>query len=282
MQKLFNKILVPVDFSTRSKKAIEKAVEMADEYGCSISLLHVVSVSPFATVSLSDGHMVIPYNVIDNQKELEFKLKKFERLADVLSKNNIEVSSSVIKGSWDEAIIEFAVQNNIDLIVIAQKSTAFGKRKMLLNPDKIAAKTSKPVISIPINKRITKLFTIVIPITDFLPVKKLMYGIYIASKNNATIKLLSIENEKTKESNQYYLKKAYQLIRDNCNIKTEMETIRSNNTAEAVNEYAVINAADLVIVNPGTQTRMPGILSSFLGNIIQKYAAPPILTITPL
>lgn len=282
MQKLFNKILVPVDFSSKSKKALEKAIDIAKEYNCAIQLLHVVTISPIAAAAVAEGHMAIPYNIIDNKVELEQHLDKLVAFSNKIADNNVKVDYSIIKGTWDEVIIDFVDQYKFDLVLIGQVGKVFGKRKMILNPDKIASKTNVPVITIPQNRRMVKLYSIVIPITDFLPVRKLIYGVYMASKHNTTLKLLGIENEKTKEKVQDYLKKAFELIIENSNLKVELETIESENVANAVNQYAKSNAVDLVILNPGSQTKMPGFFSNLFGNIIQKYSTPPVLTITPL
>lgn len=282
MQKLFNKILVPVDFSAKSKKAVEKAVGIALDYDCSITLLHVVTTSPLSAVAVAEGHMAIPYNIIDNKTELEFQLEKLAAIARLLSANKIKTDHLVIRGTWDEVIIEMVNQHQFDLVLIGQKGRIFRKRKMMLNPDKIAAKSNIPVITIPSNRRFTRLLSIVIPITDFLPVRKLIYGVYIASKYNTTIKLLGIENEKTNVKVQFYLQKAYQLIQQNSTLKVELDTIVSNNVAEAVSQFAMIHSADLVILNPGAQTKMPGFFSALFGRIVQKYSAPPVLSINPV
>ena len=279
MQKLFNKILVPVDFSSKSKPAVEKAIAIAVQYNCSIHLLHVVTIAPFSAVAMAGGHMAVPFDLIDNKQELEFQLEKLCKHIHFESDNSIKAEYTLLNGTWNDAVIDFVHKNKIDLVLIGQKGRVFRKRNMLLNPDLIAERADVPVITIPSNRRLTRLYSIVIPITDFLPVRKLLYGIYIAFNYNTTIKLLGIENSKTREKVQYYLAKASQLIRDNCNIKVEMETIVSENVAEAVNQFAILRAADLLILNPGAQTKMPGLLSSFLGNIIQKYSAPPVLTV---
>lgn len=281
MQKLFNKILVPVDFSAKSKKAVEKACDIAKQYECSIHLLHVVPVSPFAAMALTEGPMAIPYSFIENKKEIETALKKMIRQVKLLTNNTVQTDHSILQGTWDEAIIDFATQYNFDLVLIGQKDGMI-KRKMAINPDKIAARADIPVITVPSNRRLTRLYSILIPITDFLPVRKLMYGVYIASNYDTTVKLLGVINEKTKEKVEYYLNKAQQLIKENSPIKVELETIYSQNVAEAVNQFAKIKSADLVIVNPQTQTKMPGFFSSFFGNILQKYSAPPILTVNPV
>ncbi len=279
MLKLFNKILVPVDFSAKSKKAVEKAIDIATNYQCSIHLVHIFTLSPFAAMSMADGHIAVPLNINDNTTEIELKLQSLCSHGILLSGNTVKITCSLLKGTWDEGIIELVNENKFDLVLIGRKNRGLRRRKMMLNPDKIAAQTNVPVITIPGNRRIVRLYSIVIPITDFLPERKLMYGIYIASKYDTTIKLLGIENEKTKDRVQYFVDKAYELIKDNSSVRVETETIMSYNVAEAVNQFAMLEAADLVILNPGLQTKMPGFLANLMGNIIQKYAAPPVLTI---
>jgi nucleotide-binding universal stress UspA family protein len=281
MQKLFNKILVPVDFTNRTIKAVEKASEIAMEYNCSIHLLHMVVASPVAGMSFAENGFAMP-QLIDNKAELEFQLEKLCEMVTAKSKDTINVQYSMQAGTtWEEGISQFAILNQIDLILIGQKVAVSGKRSMRLNPDIIADKTNVPVITVPANRSITRLCSIIIPVTDFLPVRKLMYGVYMASSYNATIRLLGIENAGTKHKVMYYMMKAYKLISDNCDVKVEFEKTQGPNVAAAVNRYAQDKSADLIIVNPGTQTKMPGVLSSLLGNIIQRYSSPPVLTINP-
>jgi len=282
MQKLFNKILVPVDFSAKSKMAVEKACDIAKQYDCNIHLLHVVAISPFAAIVMTEGPMAIPYANIENKDVIEVEFKKLINTVKLLYGNTVKVEYSILQGTWDEAIIDFTNQNNYDLVLVGQKESLLKKRRMIINPDKIAAKANIPVITIPSNKRITKLYTIVIPITDFLPVRKLMYGVYIANGFDTTIKLLGIENNNSHEKVQHYLQKAAGLIKDNSTIKVNTQTIQSDNVAAAVNQFTRQQPADLVIINPQTQTKMPGFFSSLFGNIIQKYSAPPILTVNPV
>ncbi|MFN8305774.1 MAG: universal stress protein [Ferruginibacter sp.] len=282
MQKLFNKILVPIDFSARSKKAIDKAVDIACEHKCSICLLHVAPITPFSALAMADGHLAVPFNVLDNKKELEFRLDKLRNYISLHSENRVESTFRIIQGGWNEVIIDFAEENNIDLILIGQDDYFQHKRKMMLNPDTIALKTNIPVITVPANRRLTRLFSIVIPITDFLPTRKLMYGVYIASSYDTVVKLLGIENEKTHSKMEYYLHRAVRLIRDNSDVKVDTEVIYCENVAEAVDRFTRKQHADLLILNPNTQTKMPGIFSSIMGNIIQKYSSPPVLTVTPV
>src|SRR5207237_2738847 len=107
-------------------------------------------------------------------------------------------------------IIDVVNPNNNDLVVIGQKSNFLQKRKMVINPDLIAEKTNAPVITIPSNRRLTRLYSIVIPITDFLPVRKLMYGVYIAINLDSTIILSGTTIIKPKAKVIHTLQKAHE------------------------------------------------------------------------
>ena len=194
MKKLFNKILVPVDFTDTSRNAIDKAIDMAKQFNCSVHLLHVDSFSTATALSMSEGHLAIAYELAEYNSDVEKKLKEIWNNVRNKTGNSIQIDYSVTKGSWNEGVINFINENNCDLILIGQTESLFRKRKMRLNPDKISASTNCPVVTIPSNRRLIDLYSIVIPITDFLPVRKLMYGVDISVNYNTTIKLLGIEN----------------------------------------------------------------------------------------
>lgn len=281
MQKLFNKILIPVDFSSGSKVAVEKAVEIAQRFQCSVHLLHVHP-HAFAVMPVANGDYRALTEMIDNKKEINLQFEKMCRYMDSISRVKIFTECSIVNGTWNYGIVDFIAANDIDLVLIGEQATLFGKKELLANPDFIAEKANVPVITVPPNRHLNKLYCIVIPVTDFLPVKKLVYGIYMANNLDCTIKLLGIENAGTARQVQHYLKKAAGLIKENCDVKVETETIVSSNVADAVHKFAMSEDADLIIVNPGTQTKMPGLFSTLFNKVIQKYSLPPVLTVNPV
>lgn len=282
MQKLFNKILVPVDFSVESVFAIVKAAALAMQYKCSLTLVHVITPTPQSDLRYTGYH----FFATDRTDLTSGKIReKLEGLVETLRSDNnekIQIDIVVVVGFWNDTVLEFIRNNQVDLVLLGQKKLLYRKRKMILNPDFISSKTNIPVITVPVNRNMTGLHSIVIPVTDFLPVRKLIYGVYIASKDRCVIQLLGIKNKRTEKRINYYLKRAYQLIRDHCDLTVELEMVSNNNVAEAVSQYAKDNRAGLVILNPGSQTRMPGFFSRLWGNILQKQAAPPVLTVNPI
>lgn len=278
---MFNKILIPVSFSENISRLVAIAADMALQYQCQLHLLHVLPTLPVTGFPITGAYLPDLSDHEAERKELEILLQKLAHDIELVNKGNTLVSYSLLLGDWEESIIATVEVQHCDLVLIYQKKKLSYRKSLPVNPDHIASRSNIPVITVPYNRRLTGLHAIVIPITDFLPVRKLIYGVYLASTYNAQVKLLGIENDKTKGKVHYYLQKAYLLIRNNSSLKVDLDTIVSNNVAEAVNQFALLQSADLVIVNPGVQTRMPGWFSSLFGNIIQKYANPPVLTVSP-
>jgi nucleotide-binding universal stress UspA family protein len=281
MQKLFNRILVPVDLTEKSRKAVEKAVELAKEYSCTIHLVHVTKAVSIGSLSF-DKHGEQQDRLRSDERQSRARLMDLFGFLKPVLDPSIKVEYSVLRGNWNEAIVNYVNEHGVDLVLVGQGGHLFSKKEMLLNPNRIATRTNVPVITVPSNRRLVKLYSIVIPVTDFLPVRKLIYGIYMGTKHATTVKLLGIENPQTSEKVRHYMRKAYQLIRDNCSLNVELELLPGENVAETVNQYAMTHSADLVIVNPGGQSRMPGFFSWLFGKIIQRYSAPPVLTVSPV
>jgi len=283
MQKLFNNILVPIDFSSASERALGKAVEMANEYHCDIHLLHVVTISPFAFTTMAESHLLLPNEIVDYNEKPGSDMDKLLAMYAPHLLDGRRLYRHIAKGLWNDIVIDMVEEHHIDLLLLGQQEPSLRKRKMIIDPNSIAEASFIPVITVPPgNRRLGELFSIVVPVTDFLPIKKLMYGIYMAQHHRSTIKLLGIENEGDDQYNRkvtHYLNKSFQLIRDNCDVPVEIAITTGTNVADTVNSYAFKNAADLVIVNPGRQSRMPGILASLLGNVLQRYSIPPVLTV---
>lgn len=281
MQKLFNKILVPIDLGSQSERLLEKAMEMALQYNCTIHLLYVIPSYNITYCTWVQGGMLLSLDTKDEKVALEIKINKLCNNIPLKLKDASGAQYTILKGNWDEVIINLVKENNFDLIIIDRASLFLFSKKIVINPDKISQATGMPIISIPSEKRPSKLGTIVIPVTNFLPLRKLIYGIYLAQAGNTKLKLVAIENKSNYKA-RYYLNKCFSLVRDNCSIPMELETVTSNNVAKAVNCFAGSHATDMIIVNPGSQSKMPGFFARLTGGSLQKYSASTILTVSPL
>ncbi|HVT86640.1 MAG TPA: universal stress protein [Chitinophagaceae bacterium] len=281
MYKLFNNILVPVNLSAASERTVEKGIALANTYSCNIHLLYANS--PQAKKPALKKIFSL-YSLL--QKEIDKKsvqklngiAKKFQNYLN----DGLKISIYAQKGNRNDVAINYIVRNKIDLVLETVYSCNIKQNKLNLDVNRIAEKTTAAVITIPEDRGINHLCSIVIPVTDFIPLRKLMYGIYLARYYKTTIHLLGITSEQDMEYTQRvqkYLNRSYQLIRDNCDVPIDLTIRDGSNVAEVVKAYASSNQTDLVIVNPGGQSRLKSHTLGWFAGILQKNIHPPVLTI---
>lgn len=111
------RILVPVDFSVHSDKALQYAATLASRFGAQVELLHVVE-DPFLAGAWSTEVAFIPNvpellaNLIDVAQGQLSEAKK--RLA----RRGLVVESAVVTGQPARTILEHAKEGGFDLIVM--------------------------------------------------------------------------------------------------------------------------------------------------------------------
>lgn len=281
MENLFNNILVPVDFSPATPYIVNKAVEIARAYSSNIHLLHVSpeSWSPAVTTSVDDLIQELKHSAGDDMQAQMIALADH---ISILSEQEVGVSYSLKRGTWDEQVIETANHNKCDLVLIGRQEGFGSGHKLLFDPDRLATLTDLPVITIPYGRRLTHIYSVLIPVTDFLPLRKLMYGTYIATKNQASVKLLGVETPRSKDKVMHFLKASYELIHDTSRVCVSLAMSNRANVAAALNALAAEEAADLILVNPRVQTEMPKHAFHRHHPTLEATASSPVLVINPL
>ncbi len=120
---IFKKILVPLDGSECSLRALEKAIEIAKKFDGKITLFNVYNVSSFK-VSPSQ---VFNY-VIEIRKSGESILEEAEK---IVKAEGIQVEKVVQEGHIVEVIVNKAREENFDLIVLGAQGISKIKEMLL-------------------------------------------------------------------------------------------------------------------------------------------------------
>jgi len=115
-------ILVPLDGSKNSLKALTKAIYLAKKCNSSITALYVLRVA-YDNPSL----LYVP--------QTQNELKKVERILDTaknqVSKNNIGFKKKILFGHEAKQIVDFAQKQKFDLIVMGARGHG-GIKQMIL------------------------------------------------------------------------------------------------------------------------------------------------------
>jgi nucleotide-binding universal stress UspA family protein len=112
------KILVPIDFSEYSDKALIQALDIAQEYKAQVYVLHVLHEKIRHSL---DDYELTPQSI----KSMETKMvngakKKLQKQIDKIPQSKeVEVFSEVVIGIPSEEILKMQTEKGIDLIIIS-------------------------------------------------------------------------------------------------------------------------------------------------------------------
>jgi nucleotide-binding universal stress UspA family protein len=132
---IFSKILVPVDGSINSMKAIDYAVDMAEKYKSEILALHVLySQSGFAFHKETVAGAITSSSLNDLNLEAKKEAEEwFEEINKRAEKKNVQIRTEVVLTviSIVEGILTYAEKENINLIIIGSKGKS-GWKKLIV------------------------------------------------------------------------------------------------------------------------------------------------------
>ncbi len=118
---MFKKVLVPIDGSEHSNRAVDRAVELAKCCDASLILVHVIQDLPLPKEILE---MMAAGEVTATREQI------LQDSADLMLTNArirceqagcVYVNAEVLRGDPASAILDYAEQNGVDLIVLGQR-----------------------------------------------------------------------------------------------------------------------------------------------------------------
>jgi nucleotide-binding universal stress UspA family protein len=131
----FKKILVTIDGSPQSMKAVDHAINIAQKYNSELIALHVLySQIGFAFYSETATGLVTPNSINELIEQAKKEAEKwFDEIRETCKNVNLKVKTEAVITAISvvEAIISYSEKENIDLIVIGSRGrSAF--RKLIL------------------------------------------------------------------------------------------------------------------------------------------------------
>ncbi len=107
---MFQRILVPVDLTEKSLTGVDRAYDLAVQSRAEVILLHIIE--------------TVEYIAFDEMKQFYESLEKSARsglreFAERFKSAGLIVSEAVVYGRRARAIVDFAMDNSVDLILLA-------------------------------------------------------------------------------------------------------------------------------------------------------------------
>ena len=147
---MINKILVPIDGSVHSDRALSYALDLAEKYSAEIKLLSVAQPVVAMGVVVLTQPMMSPASTTIYVKEIEAAHDKMLAEASKKvkeAKPEIKITKQLVNGRPADMIVEIANKENFDLIVMGSRG-AGGIKEFFLGSvsDRVADEARCPIL----------------------------------------------------------------------------------------------------------------------------------------
>jgi nucleotide-binding universal stress UspA family protein len=259
------KILVPLDYSKASLRAVSYTLELAKSIGAEVVIHHAIF--PFIITEDYFEYSVIE-NSINTKKE---KLQKFiKNLAKKESSLGVKISDSCSVGLPCQSILEVTKNQKIDLIVLGTGGTKdFNQVIIGSKTANIISNSTVPVLLLPINSDAVSINKEIVFATDFIDIpkgksKKIL--VEFANSNHSKINILHIiKSGETPEIEQF----EKQFNKSLSEIPHKFSYVSNSNPIAAINDYLSNSTSQILCLIK----RKHGIISGLFHKSVSKYLA---------
>lgn len=140
---MYDRILVPTDGSAGTRRAIDHAVELAATDGATLHALYVVNAASFASLPMETSWEGVADML---EEEGEEAVAAVERAA---REREVPVETTIVEGTPSREIVDFAADENCDLIVMGTHGRG-GLDRLLLGSvaERVVRSSSIPVLTL--------------------------------------------------------------------------------------------------------------------------------------
>lgn len=144
---MIKKILVALDGSEHANRALNYALNLADKYSSTITLLSVIHQQYIPIDAEADLTLSIRINFLEEQRKQHEKLLSEALKRIKKEKPNLEISTKLMEGRPADMIVETAREGNFDIIVMGSRGIG-GIKEIFLGSvsDRVSDNAHCPVL----------------------------------------------------------------------------------------------------------------------------------------
>lgn len=259
------KILVPVDNTSNSNKAIARAVKISETVGAEIHFIYVTK-KPFITwvPGAETGFPIQPVPQLHQQHQYLQKLTSYVN-AKIPGSNKLH-QFGILTGSRKKVLLQYILENDIDLVVYGLPQLNFIKKFNANKDIRFLGKESQvPVLRVS-NESLNKMKKIVIPLATEIPLKTLKMGAALGKAFGSTIYLVGVQPvsgiiNSTMETTVDFIKSI-------SNVKVQSYFLEGKNLVKSTLKFSRNIQADLIMINPFKEFSLPGFFNRITKRII--------------
>jgi nucleotide-binding universal stress UspA family protein len=264
--KLYN-IIVPIDFTTKNRWAITKAIELSNSFHCNVHLVYVTGKTN---------------SIFTRNRNVETSMKKMEQLKTIY-KNQLcgegTLEISVLAGNRSNQLVKYIEQYEMDLVVTGLSKFNFLHRVISsVSISHLAKKTNIPVLAVRSGGLVCHFKKIVLPVSGEIPMRQIRLAALLGRAFKSTVYFVSLRKY-ADNKDQNIIDKALELVQSISTIPVQCFLLEGQNLAKSTLEFSKKINADLIMVNPIKEFRLPGLWNRMTNNLLSYGSKIPVVTI---
>lgn len=236
----YSTIITPIDFSITTPVVVSKAVEVANNDGAEIFLLHV-----------------LPQSCRQQDDLVAEKMKQLKACAnDAVCHDEIRISCVILFSDNIQASIErYVMDMSADLVVLGKASTHWLPFFSSVSASGIVVATGCPVLSVKPGAANARLKTVVVPIGETVPYEKMKAVAALCRNQKLKVHLVTFMNGSNGADNYSAssLLQAYQWLKNSIRCHIEYAVLEGSHKMRSLLNYANSIDADLLLLHPGAE-----------------------------
>ena len=276
--------MIPVDSLYNAQIAAEKALELSDSSETVLYFVSVIRFGSFWQKLLYTNGLLSRQNYLKKKKLLARKKNQTlrERISSISPHIRIE-TTVITETAGSNVLLDYAQENRIDLVVSTSQKNHSGFSFFRSNAtDDLARKANLAVLTVTKGCLNHPIKTILLPVTSFVPERKIHMALAFSKKFNAHIHLITMLDSNDVNTkirvDAFYL--TYKILSE-MGHSPQYKILHGNDSDMALVRYANQVKADLILVNPDKKKILPVFFQGGITDMIQPLSALHILTLKP-
>ncbi|MCG2614209.1 universal stress protein [Terrimonas sp. NA20] len=264
--KLYN-ILVPVDFTARNKWAIAKALELSNTFNCNVHLVY------------TNGSTKNSTSATRSQETILRKLEQLKSLysQQICGEGKLEIS--LLNGNRQKELSNYIEQYEMDIVVVGlSKFNLLHRIASSISISRMAKKMQIPVLGVRSSGLVCHYKKIVLPVSGELPMRQIRLAALLGRAFKSTVYFVSLRKH-AEEQKDNVVDMALEFVQSISTIPVQCFLLEGQNLAKSTLEFSKKINADLIVVNPVKDLRLPGLWNRMTNKLLSYGSKIPVMTV---
>ena len=195
----------------------------------------------------------------------------------ICGEGTIEIS--VLTGNMQKQLLKYIRQYEMDLVVTGlSKFNLVNRITSSVSISRLAKKANVPVLAVRSGGLVCHFKKIVLPVSGEIPIRQIRLAALLGRAFKSTVYFVSLR--KNADSSNEIIDKTLEVVQSISTIPVQCFLPEGQNLAKSTLEFAKKINADLIMVNPVKDFRLPGLWNRLTNKLLSYGSKIPVVTVT--